>query len=260
MILNNKQPSWFFFFFALSSSVSWFVLVCVCARPLTMENEKDNEKEKEKDKEKTEEIDMRMLRNPQPNRWVADEEVDNCARCKRQFSIILWKVSLHFLSLSLHCSLPLRVCLGVDERLDITQKHHCRNCGRIFCEDCSNRKSPLPIYGYPEDQPVRLCESCWIVRRSYWEEGESTEENCVIDPITGKFRFGTLNKIIEHVTSHINLGSFQLNLLFLKKKKKTNKKKKHFLHSNDFFFLSHFLTSFICIRLGLGKLVPDHLS
>ncbi|EPQ06943.1 RUN and FYVE domain-containing protein 1 [Myotis brandtii] len=35
-------------------------------------------------------------------------------------------------------------------------KHHCRNCGHIFCNTCSSNELALPSY----PKPVRVCDSC----------------------------------------------------------------------------------------------------
>lgn len=37
--------------------------------------------------------------------------------------------------------------------------YYCRNCGRIFCADCSENSTPLPseqLYN-----PVRVCTACY---------------------------------------------------------------------------------------------------
>ncbi|CAF1288378.1 unnamed protein product, partial [Adineta steineri] len=57
--------------------------------------------------------------------WMKDEDVKECCQCKKDFS-------------------PLR------------RKHHCRNCGQIFCETCASTKLPLPS----SNKPVRVCDMC----------------------------------------------------------------------------------------------------
>jgi len=42
----------------------------------------------------------------------------------------------------------------------IRRRHHCRKCGGIFCDPCSNNYSILPAeYGYSGQQ--RLCKICF---------------------------------------------------------------------------------------------------
>lgn len=35
-------------------------------------------------------------------------------------------------------------------------QHHCRNCGEIFCNSCSDNELPLPA----SPKPVRVCDTC----------------------------------------------------------------------------------------------------
>eukprot|EP00795_Rhopilema_esculentum_P013553 gene13553-4441_t len=60
-------------------------------------------------------------------RWMKDEEVHLCPLCNNKFS-------------------------------QIRRKHHCRQCGRIFCSKCCDSKVSLSQLGY--DEPQRVCESC----------------------------------------------------------------------------------------------------
>ena len=39
------------------------------------------------------------------------------------------------------------------------RRHHCRNCGRLFCDDCSTRFVALPHRGY--HHCARVCDGCY---------------------------------------------------------------------------------------------------
>ncbi|XP_072484891.1 RUN and FYVE domain-containing protein 2 isoform X2 [Notamacropus eugenii] len=57
--------------------------------------------------------------------WLKDEEATHCKLCETEFSLS-------------------------------KRKHHCRNCGEIFCNACSDNELPLPS----SPKPVRVCDSC----------------------------------------------------------------------------------------------------
>ncbi|CAN9514834.1 unnamed protein product [Ophioblennius macclurei] len=57
--------------------------------------------------------------------WLKDDEATQCKQCQKEFSIS-------------------------------RRKHHCRNCGDIYCNSCSSNELPLPSY----PRPVRVCDMC----------------------------------------------------------------------------------------------------
>ncbi|XP_061580985.1 RUN and FYVE domain-containing protein 1 [Cololabis saira] len=57
--------------------------------------------------------------------WLKDDEATQCKQCQKEFSIS-------------------------------RRKHHCRNCGDIYCNSCSGNELALPSY----PRPVRVCDMC----------------------------------------------------------------------------------------------------
>ncbi|XP_076020828.1 phosphatidylinositol-3,5-bisphosphate 3-phosphatase MTMR3 isoform X2 [Genypterus blacodes] len=51
-------------------------------------------------------------------------------------------------------------CYGCESRFWLaTRKHHCRNCGNVFCASCCDQKIPVPSQQLFE--PSRVCKGCY---------------------------------------------------------------------------------------------------
>ncbi|CAC5405983.1 Lateral signaling target protein 2 homolog,Lateral signaling target protein 2 [Mytilus coruscus] len=68
-------------------------------------------------------------RSREPPEWVPDEQAISCTSCQAIFTFV-------------------------------RRRHHCRNCGKIFCGQCSNNNVPLPHFGH--STPVRVCNRCFM--------------------------------------------------------------------------------------------------
>ncbi|KAL9229612.1 hypothetical protein vseg_005061 [Gypsophila vaccaria] len=65
--------------------------------------------------------------NEEKDHWVPDEAVNKCTSCGSNFNAF-------------------------------SRKHHCRNCGEIFCDKCTQGRTPLSLDA--ESPPVRVCDRC----------------------------------------------------------------------------------------------------
>uniref|UniRef100_A0A7E4UZI4 FYVE-type domain-containing protein n=1 Tax=Panagrellus redivivus TaxID=6233 RepID=A0A7E4UZI4_PANRE len=64
-------------------------------------------------------------------RWVPDSDCMQCTSCGNAFTVF-------------------------------RRRHHCRNCGRLFCHRCSAQEMPIPELGY--DTNVRVCNLCYLYK------------------------------------------------------------------------------------------------
>ena len=89
--------------------------------------------------------------------WMPDSSAKACGACKREFSLIL-------------------------------RRHHCRVCGKIFCDDCCNRKLPIPHHmvvrkpGAPintvkmlttSTEQVKVCLDCWASHKQGFQQSST---------------------------------------------------------------------------------------
>eukprot|EP00618_Florenciella_parvula_P001441 CAMPEP_0119477530 /NCGR_PEP_ID=MMETSP1344-20130328/7629_1 /TAXON_ID=236787 /ORGANISM="Florenciella parvula, Strain CCMP2471" /LENGTH=521 /DNA_ID=CAMNT_0007511539 /DNA_START=187 /DNA_END=1752 /DNA_ORIENTATION=- len=67
---------------------------------------------------------------PNAPKWVEDGDSERCTACMLKFD---WK----------------------------RRRHHCRGCGRLFCDECSAQKLMLPA-SWGKKDPARVCNACAI--------------------------------------------------------------------------------------------------
>lgn len=69
------------------------------------------------------------LQRQDPPIWLPDKDCNECMACQVPFSFV-------------------------------RRRHHCRNCGKIFCRRCSSNYVRLPQFG--QDKAVRVCNRCFM--------------------------------------------------------------------------------------------------
>uniref|UniRef100_A0A1I7SQ18 FYVE-type domain-containing protein n=1 Tax=Bursaphelenchus xylophilus TaxID=6326 RepID=A0A1I7SQ18_BURXY len=100
--------------------------------------------------------------------WVPDADCDNCVACGSAFTLV-------------------------------RRRHHCRNCGRIFCYRCSGHALALPELGY--ERPVRVCNICFLYKINPFTP-------CTSDGLTQTSRhIEDNNELIPSTSTQDNFGT-----------------------------------------------------
>jgi len=95
-----------------------------------------------------------------PSYWRANNEIRRCYRCKLVFNVT-------------------------------DDKHHCRDCGEGFCNNCSLKTKCVPHRNWYT--PVRVCDTCY--------EKESHSNDDFLEPVEDV----GARKVTEHVVSTLNV-------------------------------------------------------
>lgn len=64
------------------------------------------------------------------HQWVPDKDAKECMQCKEKFTLFF-------------------------------RRHHCRNCGGLYCGNCTQKRIILLRFGF--DAPVRVCDNCYQI-------------------------------------------------------------------------------------------------
>lgn len=83
----------------------------------------------------------RMQQLLSPPAWIPDESAPHCMSCQSVFTVV-------------------------------RRRHHCRNCGKVFCGRCSANTVPLPRYGHVK--PVRVCNRCFMFHVTHFAVTEAS--------------------------------------------------------------------------------------
>ena len=59
----------------------------------------------------------------------------------------------------------------------LRRKHHCRQCGGIFCDKCSGEYIPIPTFGYTTDAEQRVCLPCFGSLCNQLTHGSTAAQN-----------------------------------------------------------------------------------
>ena len=76
-----------------------------------------------------------------PPAWIPDESAPHCMSCQSVFTVV-------------------------------RRRHHCRNCGKVFCGKCSSNAVTLPRYGHVK--PVRVCNRCFMFHVTHFAVTEAS--------------------------------------------------------------------------------------
>jgi hypothetical protein len=91
-----------------------------------------------------------LMDSARPAYWVPDDECSQCCVCQRAFD----------LQQSTSSSATAGMSSTTSSFLLTAKLHHCRQCGKGVCDDCSRFKKSVPLRGW--DSPVRVCDACKV--------------------------------------------------------------------------------------------------
>ncbi|KAJ8683602.1 hypothetical protein QAD02_019394 [Eretmocerus hayati] len=108
--------------------------------------------------------------------WVPDSEAPRCMACDAGFTVV-------------------------------RRRHHCRNCGKVFCGRCSSNSVPLPRFGHTK--PVRVCNRCFLYQVTPFtvsQDGGSEEGEASTSGSSAGSVYCTLEQDFARITSEMKMN------------------------------------------------------
>ena len=91
-----------------------------------------------------------------PAYWVPDEECLDCTVCRKNFETSSSSAGATTTGLASSTS---STSSGSGQTPSKLRLHHCRQCGKGVCGECSRGRKLVPLRGW-DIHPVRVCDIC----------------------------------------------------------------------------------------------------
>uniref|UniRef100_A0AAQ6A467 phosphatidylinositol-3,5-bisphosphate 3-phosphatase n=1 Tax=Amphiprion ocellaris TaxID=80972 RepID=A0AAQ6A467_AMPOC len=126
--ISSRLSPQVFAYFCLPSGLILSSVVQTCLRESDNSNEEDSLSTHSEDRLSEGSWDRVERKDTEVTRWVPDHMASHCFNCDCEFWIA-------------------------------KRRHHCRNCGNVFCKDCCHLKLPIPDQQLYD--PVLVCNTCY---------------------------------------------------------------------------------------------------
>ncbi|ESN91775.1 hypothetical protein HELRODRAFT_108518 [Helobdella robusta] len=97
----------------------------------------------------------------------------------------------------------IKTCRKCEKLFDeYTAIHHCRSCGKGFCDACSSKKRPVPERNWGMS-PVRVCDDCYVLTNvNHFKESDSGVDTSQLMPRMVGEAFGSTVNVLSQIVNY----------------------------------------------------------